>query len=143
MTDKVFKVVGVSRSESGYKVRFATDMTRVKILTKHFTDVNLIELPTEMTKPDAVAFLKTSELYANEAYRECIDSADAKYNPVAKTATVRVKKEKVAKAPKAEKPSMDAIKARAKKADKPAAAPALKPAEAIAAAEAAVGIALM
>ena len=139
MTDKVFKVVGVSRSDSGYKVRFATDMTRVKILTKHFTDVNLIELPTEMTKPAAVAFLKTSELYANEAYRECIDSADAKYNPVAKTATVRVKKEKVAKAPKAEKPSMDAIKARAKKAD----APAVKPADAFAAAEAAVGEAML
>ena len=143
MTDKVFKVVGVSRSDAGYKVRFATDMTRVKILTKHFTDVNLIELPKEMTKPEAVSFLKTSELYANEAYRECIDAADAKYNPVAKPAVVRVKKEKVAKAPKAAKPSMDAIKARAKKTDAKPAEKALSPAEAVAAAEAAVGIALM
>jgi hypothetical protein len=102
MTDKTFSVGGVSKSKSGYKVRFATDMTRVKILAKTDTDVNLIELPKAMTKPELVSFLKTSELYLKAEYKEAIDAADAKYNDAG---TVRVN---------AGKPSMDDIKSRAK-----------------------------
>ena len=102
MTDKTFAVGGVSKSKSGYKVRFATDMTRVKILAKTDSDVNLIELPKAMTKPELVTFLKTSELYLKAEYKEAIDAADTKYNDAG---TVKVK---------AEKPSMDAIKSRAK-----------------------------
>ena len=104
---KLFKVGGVSKSKSGYKVRFATDMTRVKILAKTDADIQLFELPTPMDKPALVAFLKGHELYANLAYREAIDTADAKYNGVVK----------VTKA-KAAKPSMEAIKARAAKSTK-------------------------
>ena len=100
---KLFKVGGVSKSKSGYKVRFATDMTRVKILAKTDSDIQLIDLPAEMDKPALVAFLKTTELYANAAYKEAIDTADAKYNAVA---TVKVTKT-------AEKPSMDKLKAKA------------------------------
>jgi len=103
--DKLFKVGGVSKCKSGYKVRFATDLARVKILAKTDTDIQLMELPEPMTKPALVTFLKTTELYQNAEYKAAIDTADAKYNPVA---TVKVK------APKKEKPSMDAIKARAK-----------------------------
>lgn len=103
---KLFKVGGVSKSKSGYKVRFATDMTRVKILAKTETDVQLMELPSEMTKPELVAFLKTTDLYQNPTYKEAIDNADAKYNAVA---TVKVKATKAKAAP-----SMDAIKAKAK-----------------------------
>lgn len=101
--NKLFKVGGVSKSKSGYKVRFATDLTRVKILAKTDTDVQLFELPEAMDKPALVTFLKTHELYANPAYKEAIDAADAKYNGVVKV-----------KAAKAEKPSMDKIKAKAK-----------------------------
>jgi len=97
---KLFKVGGVSKSKGGYKVRFATDTTRVKILAKTDSDIQLFELPTAMDKPALVAFLKTHELYANPAYREAIDMADAKYNGVVKVT-------------KASKPSMEAIKARA------------------------------
>jgi len=102
---KLFAVGGVSKSKSGYKVRFATDLARVKILSKTDTDIQLENLPTPMTKPDLVTYLKTTELYANPAYKEAIDNADAKYNAVA---TV-----KVTKKAKAEKPSLEAIKARA------------------------------
>lgn len=102
--DKVFKVGGVSKSKSGYKVRFATDMTRVKILAKTDSDVQLLELPTDMTKPELVTYLKSSELYSNPSYKEAIDTADAKYNAVA---TVKVK------AAKAEKPSMEKLKVKA------------------------------
>ena len=110
MTDKLFKVAGVSKHNGEFKVRFANDMTRVKILAKNDTDINLVELPSEMQKPAVVAFLKTSDLYLNADYKAAIDAADAKYNPAPKV--VKVKAEKPAKAAK---PSMDAIKARAPK----------------------------
>ena len=99
--DKLFKVGGVSETKGQYKVRFASDMTRVKILAKNNSDINLIELPSEMTKPEVVTFLKTTELYANADYRAAINAADAKYN-----GTVSTKAGKV-------KPSLEAIKARA------------------------------
>ena len=98
---KLFKVGGVSKSKSGYKVRFATDMTRVKILAKTDSDINLLELPKAMTKPELVTFLKTSDLYANADYRAAIDAADAKYNGTVSTKGAKVK------------PSLEAIKARA------------------------------
>lgn len=101
---KTFKIAGVSKGEGGYKVRFAAEMTRVKVLAKYFTDVQLIELPHAMEKPAIITYLKTTELYQNPQYAECIDAADAKYNPV-----VKAKKEKTP-------PSLDAIKARVSKA---------------------------
>jgi hypothetical protein len=104
MTDKLFKVGGVSKCKSGYKVRFANDLTRVKILAKTDTDINLIDLPKEMTKPELVTFLKTTDLYKNAEYKAAIDAADIKYNTV-----VTVKSAKV----KATKPSMASLKARA------------------------------
>lgn len=106
---KLFKVGGVSKSKSGYKVRFATDMTRVKVLAKTDSDVNLMELPMEMDKPALVTFLKTTALYENAEYREAIDAADVKYNS-AKTV-------KVSKAKATVEPSLEAIRARAKKSE--------------------------
>jgi hypothetical protein len=103
MSDKTFNVGGVSKSKGSYKVRFASDMTRVKILAKTDTDINLVELPKAMTKPELVSFLKTSELYLKAEYKEAIDTADTKYNDAG---SVKVK---------GTKPSMDAIKARASK----------------------------
>ena len=41
--EKLFKVGGVSKSKSGYKVRFANDLTRVKILAKTDSDINRSE----------------------------------------------------------------------------------------------------
>jgi hypothetical protein len=98
----LFKVGGVSKTKGQYKVRFANDMTRVKILAKTDSDINLIELPSAMTKPELSAYLKTTELYANAEYRAAIDAADAKYNGVVTAKATKVK------------PSLEAIKARAK-----------------------------
>jgi len=106
---KLFKVGGVSKSKSGYKVRFATDLARVKILAKTDTDIQLMELPEAMDKPQLVTYLKSTELYTNPTYKEAIDTADAKYNAVA---TVKVK----APAKKA-KPSIESLKARAEAVD--------------------------
>lgn len=106
----MFKVAGVSVLKGEVKVRFANDMTRVKVLAKNgHTDIELRELPEAMDKPAVVAFLKTTDLYADARFTAAIDAADAKYNAVK---TVKVSKTK------AEKPSLEAIKARAKKTDK-------------------------
>ena len=102
MTDKTFNVGGVSKTKGQYKVRFAGDMTRVKILAKTDTDINLIELPRAMTKAELVTHLKTTDLYTNPEFAAAIDAADAKYNDAG---TVKVK---------GTKPSMDEIKSRAK-----------------------------
>jgi hypothetical protein len=108
MTDKLFTVIGVSKNKGAYKVRFANDIvSRIKILTKAGDqDIQLMELPEGKTKADLATYLKTSELYANPAYREAIDNADAKYNG---SATVKVKSAKA----KTAAPSLEAIKARA------------------------------
>ena len=103
--DKLFKVGGVSKTKGQYKVRFANDMTRVKILAKTDSDINLIELPNAMSKPELVTFLKSSDLYANTEYRAAIDAADAKYNGTVSAKATKVKA----------KPSLEAIKARATK----------------------------
>lgn len=103
--DKQFKVGGVSKTKGQYKVRFANDMTRVKILAKTDSDINLMDLPSLMTKGELVSFLKTTDLYANADYRAAIDAADEKYNG---TGVVKALGKKVAV-----KPSLEAIKARA------------------------------
>jgi hypothetical protein len=94
--EKLFKVGGVSCNHGNYKVRFATDIVwRVKTLSQHDTDVNIMELPEPMTKAQVVTFLKTTDLYKNPAYQACIDAADAKYNGagVIKVKAQRVKPE--------------------------------------------------
>jgi len=103
--DNLFKVAGVSTVKGNYKVRFANDLSRVKVLIKTgHTDIELIELPSAMSKADAVTHLKTTALMDKEVYRQAIETADAKYNA---EPTVKVK---------AAKPSLSAIKARGKKA---------------------------
>ena len=64
---KTFAVGGVSKSKSGYKVRFAADMTRVKILAKTDTDVQLMELPRAMTKLEALQYLQEQGITAGDA----------------------------------------------------------------------------
>jgi hypothetical protein len=88
MSDKSFKIAGVSKLAGSYKVRFANDMTRVKVLAKTgHTEIELIDLPKAMTKPELVTFLKTSELYNRAEFKQAIDAADEKYNG---SATVKV-----------------------------------------------------
>lgn len=52
-TDKKFAVAGVSTLAGKTKIRFANDAARIKILIKNgHTDVELIDLPQEMTKAE-------------------------------------------------------------------------------------------
>ena len=49
---------GVSKLNGEFKVRFANDALRVKVLAKNgHKDIDIVELKTPMTKEDAVAFL--------------------------------------------------------------------------------------
>jgi hypothetical protein len=63
-TSKQFKVIGKSTLNGKTKVRFANDMTRVKVLIKGgHTDVDLFELPTAMTKDEAIAYVRAQNLF--------------------------------------------------------------------------------
>lgn len=103
----MFKVTGVSRCKGNFKVRFANDMSRVKVLMKTGHDeIELVEMPAAVDKAGCVNFLKTSDLYKRAEFKAAIDAADAKYNG---TPVVKVPKAK------AEAPSLDALKTRAAK----------------------------
>ena len=57
-TQKTFSVAGVSTHKDGTKIRFANDSMRVKILRKNgHTDIDLIDLPSEMTKAEIAQHL--------------------------------------------------------------------------------------
>ncbi len=95
MTDKTFTVAGVSTSDKGEdKIRFANDPMRVKVLDKNgHTNITLVELPSPMSKEDAVAFLRNmSEFQNNDTAKNAFADWDDKLAP---------KPEKEPKAPKA------------------------------------------
>lgn len=99
----MFKVTGISTFNGKTKVRFANDLvSRVKILVKDgHEDINLVELPNELSKLDCIKYLKTTDLYTNPKFAAAIDAADEKYTEMG---TVKVSKPAI---------SLDAIKARA------------------------------
>ena len=67
----MFKVTGISTLNGQTKVRFANDLvSRVKILNKSgHKDIELMELPTALSKADCVKHLKTTDLYTKFAAR--------------------------------------------------------------------------
>ena len=106
----MFKISGVSTFNGEVKVRFANDMTRIKILDKGgHTDIVLIDLPHEMDKPEVVKYLLTTELMQTPAYAEAIEDANEKYSPKAKAAVLKTGSTKAAKVakPKAAKTTTD------------------------------------
>ena len=104
-TDKLFNVVGVSKLNGEYKVRFATDIMRIKVLAKHgHEDIRLAELDTAMTKYDGV---------------KAIQAMDEFQDAAAQSAIMEYLEDKAPKAPKA----APAPKAKATKAKAPAKAP--------------------
>lgn len=62
MTEKKFSVAGVSTLEGKTKIRFANDAMRIKILTKNgHTDIELADLPHEMTKAEIAQYLEATD----------------------------------------------------------------------------------
>lgn len=106
MTDKTFTVAGTSKLNGEYKVRFANDMLRTKVLDKHgHTDVLLVELPKAMTKLDAIKHIATVDMFDNVGSKSAImDYLDRKdVAPKAKAPATKVDPaaKKATKAPKA------------------------------------------
>lgn len=105
-TDKLFTVAGTSKLDGEMKVRFANDVMRVKVLAKHgHEDITLIELPSEMTKLDAVKFIKGLDEFAGVAEQAAIadylDRKDEKPTVAKAEKTATTAKAATAKAPKA------------------------------------------
>lgn len=99
-TDKLFNVVGVSKLNGNYKVRFATDIMRIKVLAKHgHEDIRLAELDEAVSKYEAVQKIKTMDEFQDVAAQAAIAEYledKAPRAPKAKTAKAAPK----AKAPK-------------------------------------------
>ena len=110
MASQTFKVVGITVHNGNAKVRFTDDMVRrVKQFTKGgATRCDFIELPTEMTKLDALKYMLTQSEYASAGDQATINDAIADREKEARKGEVKVKASKA-------KPSLEAIKNRAKK----------------------------
>ena len=93
MTDKLYTVAGTSTLNGETKARFANDTMRIKILAKNgHTNVELVELPSEMSKAEAVQYLKSVEFGKGDAAIEAAIAYAEKKNPApvaAKTTVVK------------------------------------------------------
>jgi hypothetical protein len=137
---KSFTHAGVSKLDGEFKVRFANDALRTKVLIKNgHTDIDIIELKHAMTKEDAVAYLMEIDFATTNGVTNA-DVLAALAAEIDKRSEVpakepKAKVEKVAKVNAVKsKPTMDAIKAKAS-----AKVKAEKKAVSFAEAEAAVG----
>lgn len=86
-TTKKFSVAGVSTLAGKTKIRWANDVMRIKILAKNgHTDVELVELPHEMTKAEIVQHLREIGFgEGNTAVQAALKYAEKK-NPADKPA---------------------------------------------------------
>jgi len=68
--EKTFTVAGTATQNGNTKVRFANDLVaRIKILNKNgCTDINLVELPTPMTKLQALQYLTEQGITGDAGY---------------------------------------------------------------------------
>ena len=102
MTEKTFTVAGTAKNADGtVKARFANDLVaRIKILNKAgCTDINLVELPREMTKLEALQYLTEQGITEGDA-GYAVANKLAEKSKIAKKGEVKVKATKVAKTSK-------------------------------------------
>lgn len=72
-TDKTYTVAGISKLRGDYKVRFANDIMRIKILAKSdHEDIRLVELGSAMTKLEAVQHIRTHDEFTDAAAQATI-----------------------------------------------------------------------
>jgi hypothetical protein len=76
----VFSHAGVSKLNGEFKVRFANDALRVKVLAKNgHKDIDIVELKTPMTKEAAVAYLLSIDFAnGNKVVQAALDEAAGK-----------------------------------------------------------------
>jgi hypothetical protein len=107
-SNQTFKVAGITIHNGNAKVRFTDDMVRrIKQFTKGGASrVEFVELPSEMTKVEALKYIATLPEFASASDQATIADTLEDKTKEANKGNVKVK---------ATKPSLDAIKARAKK----------------------------
>jgi hypothetical protein len=112
-TKQTFSVAGITTRNSITKVRFSNDIVRrIKQFSKNkgdatprYSRIDLVELPNEMTKIEALKFLSTHADFQSPSDQATIADTLADKEKEANKGQVKVK---------ASKPSLDAIKARGK-----------------------------
>jgi hypothetical protein len=110
-----FTHAGVSRLKGEFKVRFANDGLRVKVLQKNgHTDIDIIELKHPMTKEEAVAYLleidfATRDGATNSEVQAALLAEQDSRMPKAVKAPKEPKAPKAPKEPKAE-PTIEGIR---------------------------------
>jgi hypothetical protein len=114
MANQTFKVVGITTHGDSTKIRFTDDMVRrIKQFSKGGASrVDFIELPSEMTKLEALKYMATQPEFASAGDQATIADCIEDRVKEANKGTVKVK---ATKSPKTTKPSIDAIKARGAK----------------------------
>lgn len=107
MSNQTFKVAGITVHNGNAKVRFTDDMIRrIKQFTKGGASrIDLVELPSEMSKIEALKYLQSHSEYQSAEDQATLSDALADREKEVNKGTVKVK---------ATKPSVEAIKARAK-----------------------------
>ena len=110
-TSQTFKVVGITTHGDSTKVRFTDDMVRrIKQFSKGgATRCDFIELPNEMTKIEALKYMATHAEFQSPSDQATIADCIEDRVKEASKGTVKVKATKA-------KPTVEAIKARGKKA---------------------------
>lgn len=109
MANQLFKVAGLTTHNGNTKVRFTDDMVRrIKQFTKGGASrIDLVELPSEMTKVEALKYLASHAEFQSAGDQATIADCLADKMKEASKGEVKVKA--------VTKPSLDAIKARTKK----------------------------
>jgi hypothetical protein len=125
-TDKLFNVFGVSKLDGEYKVRFANDILRSKVLHKHgHEDVRLEDIGRSVTKYEGIKAIQAmdqfSDAAAQSAIAEYLEEKAPKTPAKAKVATTAPKATKAKAAPakdtKKSRESQALAEARAKAAE--------------------------
>lgn len=111
-TDKTFNVFGVSKLDGEYKVRFANDIMRTKVLAKHgHEDIRLVDLGKSVTKYDGIKAIQSMDEFSDAAAQAAISEYLEDKAPKATKAKTGPAV-KATKAPKAAKAPKDTVKSR-------------------------------
>jgi hypothetical protein len=89
-TDKMFTVAGISKLNGNYKVRFANDLMRIKVLAKSgHEDIRLAELTKASSKMDAAKYILSLDDFSDTIAQATITEYLEENAPKAKTAPVK------------------------------------------------------
>jgi hypothetical protein len=89
-TDKLFTVAGISKLNGEYKIRFANDIMRIKVLAKSgHEDIRLADLEASLTKMDAARVILGMEDFADAIAQSTITEYIEENTPKAKAAPVK------------------------------------------------------